>query len=162
DVVSMLPDGGNEAARWLEGREREMEAALTELVEINSFTENAEGGRKVGQILRGQVFSIDGLGARLHASDRFADHLVFTSKVNAGVRPVALIGHLDTVFPPGVFEGYVKDGDLRRGPGVLDMKGGIIVVAWAIKALAATVGLDAIAPLRVVIVADEEIGSPEG
>jgi glutamate carboxypeptidase len=42
------------------------------------------------------------------------------------------------------------------------MKGGLVVMAFALKAIAATDGLDAIAPLRVVVVSDEEIGSPEG
>src|SRR5262249_37909477 len=79
-----------------------------------------------------------------------------------GSKPVGLIGHLDTVFPPGVFEGYRVDADLRRGPGVLDMKGGLVVVAWALKALAQTVGLAAVPPLRVIIVSDEEVGSFEG
>jgi len=139
-----------------------METALAELVEINSFTDNVEGGRKVGTMLRDAVFRIAGLDGRVEPSARYADHLVFSSKGRAGAAPVALIGHLDTVFPPGTFEGFKKDGDLRRGPGVLDMKGGLVVVAWALRALAETAGLDNVAPIRLVIVADEEVGSPEG
>jgi glutamate carboxypeptidase len=42
------------------------------------------------------------------------------------------------------------------------MKGGLVVVAHALRALAEVVGLAAIAPVRLVIVADEEVGSPEG
>jgi glutamate carboxypeptidase len=42
------------------------------------------------------------------------------------------------------------------------MKGGLVVVAFALKALAATGGLDAVVPVRLVIVSDEEVGSPEG
>jgi glutamate carboxypeptidase len=76
---------------------------------------------------------------------------------------VALVGHLDTVFPPGTFEGYRVDGPLRRGPGVLDMKGGLVVIGWALKALVTTGGgLHTLPPLRIVIVSDEEVGSPEG
>src|SRR5262249_10947830 len=100
--------------------------------------------------------------AKAIASEKFADHLVFTTKGKPGLTPIALVGHLDTVFPPGKFEGFRRDGALWRGPGVLDMKGGLAVVAWAMKASARAVGLDAIAPLRVVIVSDEEVGSPEG
>ena len=87
---------------------------------------------------------------------------MFSTRGDASRRPIALIGHLDTVFPPGTFEGYQRDGELARGPGVLDMKGGLVVVAHALRAIAETVGLDAIAPIRLVIVADEEVGSPEG
>ena len=71
------------------------------------------------------------------------------------------MGHLDTVFPPGTFEGYRVDGALRRGPGVLDMKGGLLVVAWALKALSAHRLLEQLPPLRLVVVSDEEVGSPE-
>jgi glutamate carboxypeptidase len=151
-----------EAAAWLAGRQRAMEEALAPLVETNSYTENPEGGRKVGTMLR-DLFAVEGLEFAARASERFADHLIFRTRSqlpNKGA--VALVGHLDTVFPPGTFEAYSRDGDLARGPGVLDMKGGLVVVAFALKALASTGGLDSVAPLRVVVVSDEEVGSPEG
>jgi glutamate carboxypeptidase len=138
-----------------------MEAELAELVAQNSFTDNVEGGRVVGDMLR-RAFTIEGLEQRVVKSTRYADHLVLSTKGDATKKPVALIGHLDTVFPPGTFEGYRRDGELARGPGVLDMKGGLVVVLHALRALAETVGLSAVAPVRLVIVADEEVGSPEG
>lgn len=155
---------GEEAARWLEEQAKGMETALAELVEVNSFTENVEGGRKVGEMLE-ELFAIELLDATRIPSEsgRFADHLVVTSSwTSQGDAPIALVGHLDTVFPPGTFEGYRRDGDLARGPGVLDMKGGLVVVAWALRALAHSGGLTQLPGLRVVIVADEEVGSPEG
>jgi len=152
---------GEAAASWLAGRLGEMEEALAALVEVNSWTENAEGGRKVGALLREQ-FSMPGLVAEVVPSTRYADHLVFRSEGKKGLEPVALVGHLDTVFPPGKFEGYRKEGALRRGPGVLDMKGGLVVIAWTLKALAASGGLEKLPPLRLVVVSDEEVGSPEG
>jgi glutamate carboxypeptidase len=151
-----------EAAAWLSDRQRAMEEAMALLVQQNSYTENPEGGRKVGTLLRA-LFAVDGLELHVRPSERFADHLVFRSRAqlpNKGA--VALIGHLDTVFPPGSFEGFRRDDAVARGPGVLDMKGGLVVIAFALKALAATGGLDAVVPLRVVIVSDEEVGSPEG
>ncbi len=154
------PTGGDDAARWLEDRLPAVEDALASLVEINSFTANAEGGRAVVERLR-DVFAIEGLAARTVPSARYGDHLVLSTAPGAP-GGVAMIGHLDTVFPPGTFEGYRKDGDLRRGPGVLDMKGGLVVVAFALRALAETRGLAGLPPLHVVIVSDEEVGSPEG
>ncbi len=107
-----------------------------------------------------------GLTAELVPSTTFADHVTFASQGRSGTAPISLIGHLDTVFPPGVFEGYRsdRDGAWRRGPGVFDMKGGLVVMAWALHAIARHEpnGLDGIAPVRVVIVSDEEVGSPEG
>lgn len=150
-----------DAALWLKGQLPAMEEALAALVEVNSFTDNREGGNRVGALLR-DVFRIPGLQSEVVPSARYADHLVFRSEGSAALAPVALIGHLDTVFPPGKFEGYRVDGALRRGPGVLDMKGGLVVIAWALKALADAVGLQALPPLRIVVVSDEEVGSPEG
>lgn len=147
-------------SEWLASQLPPMEEALKRLVDVNSFTDHPEGGRKVGALLR-EVFAVPGLAAEVVPSTRYADHLVFRSE-GTGKGPVAILGHLDTVFPPGKFEGYRVDGELRRGPGVLDMKGGLVVVAWALKAIDRTVGLKAIAPLRIVVVADEEVGSPEG
>lgn len=139
-----------------------METALAELVEVNSFTENAEGGRKVGAMLE-ELYAIEGLESRRVPSTKFADHLVVSSAwTTMGQSPIALVGHLDTVFPPGTFEGFKRDGDLARGPGVLDMKGGLVVVAWALKALAEVGALEELPGVRLVVVADEEVGSPEG
>lgn len=139
-----------------------METALAELVEVNSFTENTDGGRKVATMLQ-ELFDVEGLESRRVASDKFADHLVVTSAwTTIGQSPIAMVGHLDTVFPPGTFEGFKRDGDLARGPGVLDMKGGLVVVAWALKALAEVGALFELPGVRLVIVSDEEVGSPEG
>jgi glutamate carboxypeptidase len=139
-----------------------MEHALALLVDVNSFTDNPEGGRKTGALVC-DLFAMSGVEPALRASERFADHLVFRTHPERSNRgAVALVGHLDTVFPPGTFEGYRRDGPLARGPGVLDMKGGLVVVAFALRALADTCGLDAVVPVRVVVVSDEEVGSPEG
>ncbi len=153
--------GAEEAARYLEGKTLQMEQALAPLVEVNSFTDNVEGGRHVGHMLREQ-WKLPGLLSEVVSSTRYADHLVFRTQGAPGLKPIALVGHLDTVFPPGKFEGYRVDGALRRGPGTLDMKGGLVVIGAALRALAETVGLAQLPPLRVVVVSDEEVGSPEG
>ncbi len=157
----MTPQG-EAAAAWLAERTPAILGAIAPLVEVNSFTENVEGGRKVGGLLQ-ELFGRVGLTCEVKPSARYADHLVFVSKSELPDRaPIALVGHLDTVFPPGTFEGFRREGDLIRGPGVLDMKGGLVLVAFAMSALAETGGLSHVAPLRLVIVADEEVGSPEG
>ena len=148
---------------WWRGRQDAFEEALSGLVEVNSFTENRQGGLEVGRRLR-DLLALPGVEASPVASARFADHWVFRTAGDSRLAPVALIGHLDTVFPPGKFEAYRVDGPLRRGPGVLDMKGGLVVVAFALRGLAEAYpeGLAALPPLRIVVVSDEEVGSPEG
>jgi glutamate carboxypeptidase len=161
-ISPAMDSHAEEATGWLSDKQRAMETAVASLVDVNSYTDNPEGGRQVGALLR-DVMAIPGVEATVRTSDRYADHLIFRSRPASPNRgAVALVGHLDTVFPPGVFEGYRHDGELARGPGVLDMKGGLVVIAFALRALAETGGLDAVVPVRVVVVGDEEVGSPEG
>ena len=52
----------DEAAAWLSDKQPAMEDALAPLVDVNSFTENREGGRKVGTMLR-DLFAAQTWGA---------------------------------------------------------------------------------------------------
>lgn len=73
--------------------------------------------------------------------------------------PVLFVGHSDTVWPIGALDGSVPwrhAGDVVRGPGVYDMKSGLIVMLAAVEAVRARRHR----AVRVVIVADEEVGSP--
>ena len=151
-------DAVDDAVTWLRSKAGEMESALASLVEVNSYTSNVEGGNRVGGMLR-DLFERGSLQCEIQASTAYANHLVF--RTGAQGRPIALVGHLDTVFPPGTFEGYRREGALARGPGVLDMKGGLLVAGFALLALDRA-GLLADLPVRFVVVGDEEVGSPEG
>lgn len=148
----------------LAGREASMLGAIERLVNVNSFTENAVGGDVVGAMLTEMLDAIPGVTVRSAPSAKHAAHLVAsTSAAEASAAGcVAIIGHLDTVFPPGTFEGFRVESEtgIARGPGVLDMKGGLVVAIEALRALAQAKLLDAI-PVRFVIVSEEEIGSPE-
>lgn len=146
------------ALGWLREQTGPMEQLLAALVEVNSHTDNPDGGRRVGRLLSDALADLP-LERRVYASSRYADHLVFAN--TAPGSPVALVGHLDTVFPAGTFEGYRREDALARGPGVLDMKGGLVVCIFALHALATAGVLDRL-PIRFVIVSDEEVGSPEG
>jgi glutamate carboxypeptidase len=136
-----------------------MERELKALVELNSFS----GLRHNGNQVVDQLVTLFATCPELHCeripSEVYADHLVFQTTADGPAW--CLIGHSDTVFPPGSFEGYSSDGKQAHGPGVLDMKGGLVVVAFALQALAHG-GLLGRIPIRVVIVGDEEVGSPEG
>jgi glutamate carboxypeptidase len=144
-------------------REAAMLMQIERLVGVNSFTENREGGKRVGAMLAELLGEIPGVSLRVIPSDRYAPHLVAASAaaVSSSEGAIAIIGHLDTVFPPGTFEGFHRQGDVARGPGVLDMKGGLVVAIEALRALAEVGVLDRL-PVRFVIVSDEEVGSPEG
>ena len=137
--------------------------AIQRLVEVNSFTESREGGAAVAELLVEMLSGIEGVTVRTIGSERYAPHLIASTKAAEASSEgcVAIVGHLDTVFPPGSFEGFRRDGALARGPGVLDMKGGLVCAIEALRALSAA-GLLARAKVRFAIVSDEEVGSPEG
>lgn len=96
---------------------------------------------------------------------KFADHRVFSPlSLAADASAFALVGHVDTVFPREM--GFLKfvadeDGDTVRGPGTLDMKSGLSVIVFALKALHSVVPeILASLPLRFIMNTDEEVGSP--
>jgi glutamate carboxypeptidase len=74
--------------------------------------------------------------------------------------PVLLLCHYDTVWPLGTLAEwpFQTDGDRATGPGVFDMKSGLVQAVWAVRALSAA-GL-ARPSLRLVLNGDEELGSP--
>ena len=144
------------ALSWLSPRRPEMTALLRRLVDQNSFTRNPAGVDAVASMVAAEL-SACGLSVERIPGAPFGDHLVFSS---AAPGPFTfLIGHADTVFPPGTFEGYREEGDRALGPGVLDMKGGLVVGVFALRALREAGILDRI-PVRGIVVADEEVGSP--
>jgi glutamate carboxypeptidase len=89
------------------------------------------------------------------------DHLVTTWGPSDGPH-LLLIGHYDTVWPVGRLATmpYVDDGERIAGPGVFDMKGGLVVIEAALRTLA-RLGLSPVRQVRLVVVADEEVGSPD-
>jgi glutamate carboxypeptidase len=127
-------------------------------VEVNSYTANVEGVNRVGAMLR-EAFGLPSLTAQtIPGGDGFGDHLVW--RTSAPGAPVVLVGHHDTVFPPGHFEGWRETEDGRAtGPGALDMKGGLAVIRGALVALEQA-GMLAKLPIVIVSVAEEEVGSP--
>ncbi len=145
------------ALSWLAARRPDMEALLRRLVDQNSFTRNRAGVNAVQDAVAAELAST-GLAVERIPGKAYADHLAFASAAPGPF--VFLIGHADTVFPPGTFEGYRADGERAMGPGVLDMKGGLVVEIFALRALREA-GLLPRIPVRGIVVADEEVGSPE-
>src|SRR5205807_1651762 len=133
--------------------------------EISSHTADKAGCDEAASALVGAARALGGgaLDASVHLSPsgKYGHHLTMVTAAGRAAGAVLLVGHHDTVFPRAAFSGFREDGALLRGPGVLDMKGGLVVIAFALGALAQA-GLLARVPVRVVSVSDEEIGSPEG
>jgi glutamate carboxypeptidase len=137
----------------------EMIAWTRRWVEVNSYSENIAGVNAVGELLK-QAYTLPALSQRVVPGAAVGDHLIWKTPAAGQAPPIVLIGHHDTVFPPGHFEGWREDGGKASGPGVLDMKGGLAVI-WGALAALDEVGELTQLPIAVVCVADEEIGSPE-
>lgn len=143
-----------------DARGAELLPLLQRWVSINSYTGNVAGCNAVADALV-EGFALPGLAAERVDGAGGGDHLIWRTEAWDRAEPKArtlLVGHHDTVFPPGTFEVWEPSGDRLRGPGVLDMKGGLATIRTALAALA-DVGALAGLPLAVVTVADEETGS---
>ena len=121
-----------------------------------------EIGRWTGHFLAGLGATVE---TRPDPAGRLGDTVIGTFHGPADAPRVLLIGHLDTVFDPGTAAARpfrVEDG-MAYGPGVTDMKSGLLAGLYALKALTAEAGGPGGLPFeRLVFVAnpDEEIGSP--
>jgi glutamate carboxypeptidase len=101
-----------------------------------------------------------GLKTKLHKQKQFGDVLeVRFGAARGGRKPVLLLGHLDTVWPLGTLAKMPwreKDGRFW-GPGVLDMKSGVVMALAAMRVLAAA---SVRRPVTLLLNSDEEVGSP--
>jgi glutamate carboxypeptidase len=112
---------------------------LRQMVAINSFTANCEGVNHLGR-LTAECFEPLGFTAEFVRSTNaeWGDHLVM-SRPGRSEKSIALISHLDTVFPPeeeaaNNFRWQVE-GDRIFGPGTLDIKGGTVMMWLVLRAL---------------------------
>ena len=147
----------DDALGWLTGQRAAMESLLERLVAVNSFTQNKAGVQAVANLAVGQLRSL-GFAVEVRPSHRFGPHVLFTGRPAGD--PIFLVGHTDTVFPPGVFEGFRREGDRGFGPGAFDMKGGVVVMLFGLHA-ARRAGILERVPVKGILAADEEMGSPE-
>jgi glutamate carboxypeptidase len=131
-------------------------ALLQDVVDINSGTMNLAGVRRVGERFEREF---ETLGFRVRWIDGApfgrAGHLV-AEREGQGPR-VLLIGHLDTVFEAdSPFQAFTRVSPTEaRGPGIIDMKGGDVIIVAALKALHAAGALDG-RSITVVMTGDEE------
>ncbi len=110
---------------------------IKETVNINSSTFNKPGVKTVSNLYKKEL---EQLGFKTEwvplpeSMDR-AGHLFAYNDAKKG-KKVLLIGHLDTVFAKdSPFQKFTREGNIAKGPGVIDMKGGNAIMLFALKAL---------------------------
>jgi glutamate carboxypeptidase len=138
---------------------------LKNIVNIDSGTFTKAGIDRVGAYVQ-ERFQAFGFSTRFERQEEYGDHLVAThaGKSQHGPR-IVLIGHIDTVFPEGEvgrrpFSISQRDGTrIATGPGVLDMKSGVLIGMYALRLLIE--GQEAnYSSVTFICNSDEEIGSP--
>ena len=138
-------------------------ADLERIVNIDCGSYTPAGVNEVG---RWTADFLAGLGAEVEVrpdpAGRFGDTVIGTFHGAAHGPRVLLIGHLDTVFDPGTVAArpYRVDNGIAHGPGVTDMKSGLLAGLYAVKSIVQE--LDGVPFERLTFIAnpDEEVGSP--
>ncbi len=148
-----------DVAAWLESRQPPMIAVVRELVMRESPTHEKAACDQLCEHLAGEFAALGG-EAKIHPQPTAGNHLQVDFPIAGQRRPVMLLGHFDTVHALGTLEAMPwseRDG-LLYGPGVFDMKAGMVQMMFAIRALRETMGALP-RPVRVWLVSDEEGGS---
>ncbi len=147
-----------------EERQRRMLEQLRELVSIESPSEDKAAVDRAGGLIAGWFEEL-GAKIRLHRQKKFGDLLevrfgAMARGAGGREKPILLLGHLDTVWPMGTLAKMpfrIAKGK-AFGPGVYDMKAGVVMALHAVAMLRERQAQRT--PVVVLLVSDEEIGSP--
>ncbi len=163
----MVTDSGlDELRETLAGTLPDYLADLEGLVNIDCGSYTKPGIDEVGRWVAAQMAEL-GASVETVAHDTYGNNLVCVLE-GGGTRNALLVGHMDTVFPEGTVaeRPFVIEDGRAYGPGVDDMKGGLLSGLYALRALRATRGGGApanwlpFARLTFIANSDEELGSP--
>jgi glutamate carboxypeptidase len=145
---------------WIASRKQAMIDLLREVVDIDSGSYDKTGVDAVGARFE-QHFAEHGIMTWREPHDVFGDAIhALVAKPGSNEKPILLMGHRDTVFPKGeaVRRRFTIEGNRAHGPGVADMKAGLVMNVFVAAAFQRFGGTPC--PVKLLITADEEIGSP--
>ena len=153
--------GFEKVAQWLRSHEQEMFALLEQVVNIESGSYHKKGVDRVCEVFR-QFFDASGIPTTVYPLEHHGNCLraEVARESQSDLPHVLLLGHMDTVFPEGTLKEWpyqVRDG-VAYGPGVADMKAGLVMNAFVARAFHECGGNSS--PIRVFFTGDEEIASP--
>ncbi|HEY5905141.1 MAG TPA: M20 family metallopeptidase [Actinomycetota bacterium] len=140
-------------------------AELRQMVNVDCGSYTPEGVNAIADLcearMRARGWSVERRSHEPQGGDPRLGDLVIGSLEGGGGPNVLLVGHMDTVFDEGTVaeRPFRIEGDLARGPGVSDMKGGLLTGFHAVDVLQ-DAGFDGFGRVTYVCNPDEEIGSP--
>lgn len=147
---------------WLGTQHDAMLALLERLVNTDGGSYDKPGVDAVGGHIR-SFLDGHGIATDVTPDDKFGDAISATvgqGAAPASNRPILLMGHRDTVFPKGepTRRPFRIENGRAYGPGVADMKSGLVMNCFVLAAIKKFGG--APAPVSALFTGDEEIGSP--
>jgi glutamate carboxypeptidase len=134
-----------------------MKAMLRRLVEHESPSDDKAACDRMAEAIAKEFEAIGGR-SNLYLNKHAGNHVQIDFPGPRGMKPVLIVGHFDTVYALGTLKTmpYRETRERISGPGVLDMKGGIVQIYFALAALGKQ-GLPR--PVSIFLVSDEETGS---
>jgi glutamate carboxypeptidase len=147
---------------WLGSQREAMLKLLATLVNTDSGSYDKPGVDAVGGHIR-DFLGEHGIASEVAPAEKFGDAIsaiVGQDSPRVANRPILLMGHRDTVFPKGepTRRPFRVEGDRAYGPGVSDMKSGLVMNCFVLAALKKFGGSNV--PVMALFTGDEEIGSP--
>lgn len=147
---------------WARAQERSLVGFIREMVECESPSGDAAA---IGRFVELFAERLGGLAkCKTVAGGKWGPHLICDFDLPGPRRKdgrVLVLGHSDTVYPMGILKTmpWREAGGRLHGPGVLDMKGGLAIFVFAMRALRE---LDLPVRRRVILQmnSEEEVGSP--
>jgi glutamate carboxypeptidase len=156
----MAVDTANELLAFVKRHESAMVDLLGHMVDAESPSTSPDSHQLVISVITGALNELGFRIRTLHTGKKHRHIYARREERNRSLPTQLLVGHYDTVWPLGTTakRPFTVDGNVIRGPGVFDMKGGLTQIVFALKAIR-ELGLEL--PLEPVIFvnSDEEIGS---
>jgi glutamate carboxypeptidase len=154
----MRPDDVQTLVRALAGARKQ--TLLLDLVRLESPSHDKKALDALGTVLVDHLRRLGG-SVEIVANDRGGDHILTRFPGPTERRPALVLGHFDTVWPRGTIDRLPPriDGDRMFGPGIFDMKAGLVTFLAVMEALD-ELRLEVPRPIWALFTSDEEIGSP--
>ncbi|OKL37870.1 M20 family metallopeptidase [Domibacillus mangrovi] len=154
---------GNEVLKnineYLENKEGDAYSLLKEIVNIDSFSYDKEGVNQVGAVIMEEL-AAKGVPYEVLNNEEYGNHIIAFIKGQKKGK-ILLMGHMDTPHPPGTTaeRPFSVEGNHLKGPGVSDMKAGLVTMINAAVALREFANGE-MCDIELLFTPDEEIGSP--
>ncbi len=153
----MRAEANRRILAYLREHADEMLADLIKLIDLESPTLHKASVDALGAVLADEL---RGLGAAVEVIPKEEVGDILRARWNAGPGGVVILSHMDTVWAVGTVAGRPTrvEGNRIYGVGAMDMKGGIVIALWALRALR-ELNLFPAQPISYMLNSDEETGS---